>query len=72
MGSPGSRDEMFLVTRDVLYKQMVRLKRQGKPDAWKSTVNVGSRDQVPTGSAQTGKLVYLPQQPLAHVTFRLL
>lgn len=73
MGHRGpTGNELFLTTRDVLYKQIVRLKRQGRPDAWKSTVNVGSGDQVPTGTEQTAKLVYLLQQPLAPVTFRFL
>lgn len=40
-----------------------------QPDAWKSSVNIGSGDQVLTGTEQAVSLVYLPQQLLAHVTF---
>lgn len=38
---------MFLVTRDVLYKQIVRLKRWGKPEAWKSTVMLVAETRFP-------------------------
>lgn len=52
---------MCLVTRDALYKQIGRLKRKGRPDAWKSSVNIGSGYQVPTSTEQAGRLVCLPQ-----------
>lgn len=57
---------MFLVTRDVLYKQLGRVKWQGRPDAWTSSVNLGSGNQIPTCMEQAGRLVCLPQQLLAH------
>lgn len=56
-----TKDEMCLVTRDALYKRIGRLKRKGRPDAWKSSVNIGSGYQVPTSTEKAGRLVCLPQ-----------